>query len=105
MLKKAAARVNATYGLDPKVADAIQTAADDVRSITELSVVVVDTRATRPSARLGLQKRSPLNARRHFTQVISGKLIDHFPLVVFQTGSGTQSNMNVNEVRQEHLSL
>lgn len=30
-------------------------------------------------------------------QVISGKLIDHFPLVVFQTGSGTQSNMNVNE--------
>ena len=34
------------------------------------------------------------------TQVISGKLIDHFPLVVFQTGSGTQSNMNVNEVRR-----
>jgi fumarate hydratase class II len=30
-------------------------------------------------------------------QVISGKLIEHFPLVVFQTGSGTQSNMNVNE--------
>jgi hypothetical protein len=32
------------------------------------------------------------------TQVISGKLIDEFPLVVFQTGSGTQSNMNANEV-------
>ena len=31
-------------------------------------------------------------------QVISGKLIEEFPLVVFQTGSGTQSNMNVNEV-------
>ncbi|KIM67197.1 hypothetical protein SCLCIDRAFT_14296 [Scleroderma citrinum Foug A] len=31
-------------------------------------------------------------------EVISGKLLDHFPLVVFQTGSGTQSNMNVNEV-------
>ncbi|KAG6879733.1 hypothetical protein C0992_012336 [Termitomyces sp. T32_za158] len=30
--------------------------------------------------------------------VISGKLSDHFPLVVFQTGSGTQSNMNANEV-------
>jgi fumarate hydratase class II len=30
-------------------------------------------------------------------KVISGKLIDHFPLVVFQTGSGTQSNMNANE--------
>ncbi|KAH7106884.1 fumarate hydratase [Auriculariales sp. MPI-PUGE-AT-0066] len=59
VLKKAAARVNATYGLDPKISDAIQTAADDV---------------------------------------IAGKLTDHFPLVVFQTGSGTQSNMNANEV-------
>ncbi|KAK7694500.1 hypothetical protein QCA50_001686 [Cerrena zonata] len=59
VLKKAASVVNAGYGLDPKVAEAIQTAADDV---------------------------------------ISGKLIEHFPLVVFQTGSGTQSNMNANEV-------
>ena len=31
-------------------------------------------------------------------EVISGKLNDHFPLVVWQTGSGTQSNMNSNEV-------
>jgi fumarate hydratase class II len=31
-------------------------------------------------------------------EVISGKLDDHFPLVVWQTGSGTQSNMNANEV-------
>ncbi len=31
-------------------------------------------------------------------RVISGELIDHFPLVVWQTGSGTQSNMNANEV-------
>jgi len=31
-------------------------------------------------------------------EVVSGELDDHFPLVVFQTGSGTQSNMNVNEV-------
>ncbi len=31
-------------------------------------------------------------------EVISGKLFDHFPLVVWQTGSGTQSNMNANEV-------
>ena len=31
-------------------------------------------------------------------EIISGKLDDQFPLVVFQTGSGTQSNMNVNEV-------
>ena len=33
-----------------------------------------------------------------YFQVISGKLKDNFPLVVWQTGSGTQSNMNVNEV-------
>ncbi|XP_064403947.1 fumarate hydratase, mitochondrial-like isoform X2 [Halichondria panicea] len=32
------------------------------------------------------------------TEVYSGKLDGHFPLVVWQTGSGTQSNMNVNEV-------
>src|SRR5690554_6697924 len=31
-------------------------------------------------------------------EVTAGKLDDHFPLVVWQTGSGTQSNMNVNEV-------
>lgn len=59
VLKKAAAQVNETYGLDPKVAGAIQEAAQEV---------------------------------------IDGKLTDHFPLVVFQTGSGTQSNMNSNEV-------
>ncbi|XP_012284603.1 fumarate hydratase, mitochondrial isoform X2 [Orussus abietinus] len=60
ILKKAAAEVNKEYGLDPKIADAISRAADDV---------------------------------------ISGKLYnDHFPLVIWQTGSGTQSNMNTNEV-------
>ena len=31
-------------------------------------------------------------------EVIDGKLNEHFPLVVWQTGSGTQSNMNANEV-------
>ena len=31
-------------------------------------------------------------------EVIAGKLKDHFPLVIWQTGSGTQTNMNVNEV-------
>ncbi|KAF8323252.1 fumarate hydratase [Clavulina sp. PMI_390] len=59
ILKKSAAHVNMTYGLDPKLGNAISEAADDV---------------------------------------ISGKLVDEFPLVVFQTGSGTQSNMNANEV-------
>lgn len=31
-------------------------------------------------------------------EILGGKLNEHFPLVVWQTGSGTQSNMNVNEV-------
>jgi fumarate hydratase class II len=31
-------------------------------------------------------------------EILAGKLDDHFPLVVWQTGSGTQTNMNVNEV-------
>ena len=31
-------------------------------------------------------------------EIFSGKLDEHFPLVVFQTGSGTQTNMNLNEV-------
>jgi fumarate hydratase class II len=31
-------------------------------------------------------------------EVVQGKLVEHFPLVVWQTGSGTQSNMNTNEV-------
>src|ERR671919_352758 len=34
----------------------------------------------------------------HEAGVLEGKLDDYFPLVVWQTGSGTQSNMNVNEV-------
>ena len=60
IVKRAAAEVNRTLsGLDPKIADAIVAAANEV---------------------------------------IEGKLDDHFPLVVWQTGSGTQSNMNANEV-------
>ena len=59
LVKKAAARVNRLHGLDGKVADAIEAAADEV---------------------------------------IAGKLDTQFPLVIWQTGSGTQTNMNVNEV-------
>ena len=59
ILKGAAAKVNMTYGLDPKIGNAIVQAAEEVASL---------------------------------------KLVDHFPLVVWQTGSGTQSNMNANEV-------
>src|SRR5215510_1636585 len=60
ILKKSAAVVNRDRGaLDPKKADAIIQAADEV---------------------------------------LEGRLDDHFPLSVWQTGSGTQTNMNANEV-------
>jgi fumarate hydratase class II len=60
IIKRASAEVNMDLGrLDPKLGNAIITAANEV---------------------------------------LEGKLDDHFPLVVWQTGSGTQSNMNANEV-------
>jgi fumarate hydratase class II len=60
IVKRAAAETNRQLsGLDPKIAEAIVAAANEV---------------------------------------IEGKLDEHFPLVVWQTGSGTQSNMNANEV-------
>src|SRR6476661_9477772 len=60
LVKRSAARVNATLGLlDAKKAEAIVRAADEV---------------------------------------LAGRHDEEFPLVVWQTGSGTQSNMNVNEV-------
>ncbi len=49
----------------------------------------------RPNAQNGFV--SDLTPAVYF-QVMKGKLDEHFPLVVWQTGSGTQTNMNVNEV-------
>lgn len=46
--------------------------------------------------KLSEEKKSAIEAA--CDEVISGKLNEHFPLVVWQTGSGTQSNMNANEV-------
>lgn len=46
----------------------------------------------------GLDKKLADAISQAADEVIAGKLDDHFPLVTWQTGSGTQSNMNVNEV-------
>ena len=59
IVKQAAARVNARHGLDAKIVDAIEDAAQ---------------------------------------AIVAGRLDEQFPLVIWQTGSGTQTNMNVNEV-------
>ena len=46
--------------------------------------------------KISVEKKDAISAA--CDEVIAGKLNDHFPLVVWQTGSGTQSNMNTNEV-------
>src|ERR1700686_4054192 len=60
---------------------------------------IVKLAAAQTNRELGLldQRRSRAITRAA-REVIDGKLDDHFPLVVWQTGSGTQTNMNLNEV-------
>ncbi len=60
---------------------------------------IVKLAAAETNRELGLldQRRSRAIARAA-REVIDGELDDHFPLVVWQTGSGTQTNMNLNEV-------
>ncbi len=60
---------------------------------------IVKRAAARVNRDLGvLEPRLADTIVRAAQEVIDGKLADHFPLVVWQTGSGTQSNMNANEV-------
>ena len=84
------------------------------RSRTNFPIGVERFRFTRPILRaLGVLKKGAALANgelgqlpqekvdlivRATDEVISGALDEHFPLVVFQTGSGTQTNMNANEV-------
>ncbi|HTO60017.1 MAG TPA: class II fumarate hydratase [Bradyrhizobium sp.] len=60
---------------------------------------IVKLAAAQANRELGLIDQRRANAiMRAAREVIDGKLDDHFPLVVWQTGSGTQTNMNLNEV-------
>jgi len=84
------------------------------RSIHHFPIGVDRFRWQRPVIRaLGILKRAAAEANAELgelpaeiaqlivqaaDEVIAGRLDEHFPLVVFQTGSGTQSNMNANEV-------
>ncbi|WP_042149229.1 class II fumarate hydratase [Paucisalibacillus sp. EB02] len=55
--------------------------------------------AAKANSDLGLMDAKKAEAIEYAAkQIIEGTIDDHFPLVVWQTGSGTQSNMNVNEV-------
>src|SRR6266568_583819 len=60
---------------------------------------IVKLAAAQTNRELGLlDARRATAITRAAHEVIEGKLDDHFPLVVWQTGSGTQTNMNLNEV-------
>jgi fumarate hydratase class II len=63
------------------------------------ALALVKRSAARVNAALGLLERAKADAiARAADEVLAGRHDDEFPLLVWQTGSGTQSNMNVNEV-------
>tara|TARA_B100000686_G_scaffold352578_1_gene455056 strand:- start:728 stop:2119 length:1392 start_codon:yes stop_codon:yes gene_type:complete len=70
-----------------------------VRPIVIKSVAMIKKAAAIVNAKNGdLNKRISLSIVKVANEIIKGKHKDHFPLKVWQTGSGTQTNMNVNEV-------
>jgi len=70
-----------------------------VRPIVIKSIAIIKKAAAIVHAKNGdIDKKISKIIVRAANEVISGKLKDHFPLKVWQTGSGTQTNMNVNEV-------
>ncbi|MBB6506358.1 fumarate hydratase class II [Sphingomonas endophytica] len=62
------------------------------------ALALVKQAAARVNRRHGLAADKAEAIEQAAQEVASGELDDHFPLVIWQTGSGTQSNMNVNEV-------
>ncbi|KAF4215177.1 hypothetical protein CNMCM8980_008710 [Aspergillus fumigatiaffinis] len=59
---------------------------------------ILKAAAAEVNMRYGLDPKIGEAIKQAAGEVAEGKLMDHFPLVVWQTGSGTQSNMNANEV-------
>ncbi|WP_340314247.1 class II fumarate hydratase [Rhizorhabdus argentea] len=62
------------------------------------ALAIVKQAAASVNRRHGLDSRLADAIERAAGEIVAGKLDDQFPLVIWQTGSGTQSNMNVNEV-------
>ena len=109
-IKQSAARVNKSLGvLDPKLADAIVDASQKARTprttrLTRLGHAhkarqrrAHSAHAGRGQAQLSRRTRRDAKARR-VAQVIDGKYDSAFVVDIFQTGSGTSTNMNANEV-------
>src|SRR5579864_5220016 len=68
-----------------------------IEIIHALGIVKLASAETNRDLRILDQRRAGAITRAA-REVIDGKFDDHFPLVVWQTGSGTQTNMNLNEV-------
>ena len=62
------------------------------------ALAIIKKTAAKVNMNHSLDKDIGLAIQQAADEVIAGKLSDHFPLIVWQTGSGTQTNMNVNEV-------
>ena len=63
------------------------------------AMAIIKSAAARVNSTISILPKDVADAIQAASQeVVEGKLDDHFPLVVWQTGSGTQTNMNVNEV-------
>ena len=70
-----------------------------VRPIVIKSIAMIKKAAAIVNEKNGnLEKKISKVIIKAANEIIAGKLNDHFPLKVWQTGSGTQTNMNVNEV-------
>jgi len=70
-----------------------------VRPIVIKSIAIIKKAAAIVHAKNGdIEKKISKAIIKAADEIISGKLNEHFPLKVWQTGSGTQTNMNVNEV-------
>src|SRR3954467_6171194 len=63
------------------------------------AIAQVKAAAAKVNAELGVISDEQAKAiRQAAEEIVEGKHLDHFPIDVFQTGSGTSSNMNMNEV-------
>ena len=76
----------------------------DIGEILVQRILIKSIAIIKKAAAIVHKKEGQINSKianaivRASNEVISGKLHDNFPLKVWQTGSGTQTNMNVNEV-------
>ena len=74
-----------------------------IRAFGYLKLAAAEANATLKPEKMTDEKLSLISEA--CRAIIDGELYEHFPLVVYQTGSGTQSNMNANEVIANHANF